>query len=102
MKDPELRRAGTAPRAGGKRREPPGTSVPFLAQHQHRAGGATRGAPKLPDALSLSNLGQESAQRKTDSSDRFRNKRLNARGLEKTTYLSLSLSHTRAGNRLSG
>lgn len=90
---------------GGKR--PPAstsyhTSVPFLAQRQRRAGwggGRRPGArQKLPDALSLSNLGHGSAQHKTDSSDRFRNKRLNAGGLEKTKYLPL----TRAGSRFSG
>lgn len=55
----------------------------------HQTVRATWGVLKLPDAHSLSNLGHWSAQHKTDSSGRFKNKRLNACGLKNTKYLSL-------------
>lgn len=54
------------------------------------------GALKLPDAHSLPNLGHGSAQHKTDSSGRFKNKRLNACWLKNTKYLppSYTGAHT--------
>ncbi len=72
------------------------------AEHLHQTVRATWGALKLPDAHSLSNLGHGSAQHKTDSSGRFKNKRLNARGLKNTKYLPLSWhTHTHGNISLS-